>query len=136
MPQINESITINADPGRVWAVAGDPATISEWLPAIASSSVDGERRSCRTVDGADLHERIVEQSDEGRFYVYEITDSPMPISAYRSRLAVSGHGDHSHVTWAAELEPAEGGDAAELEATFSQIYRDGLESVRSRVEGS
>jgi len=41
----------------VWAVAGDPATISEWLPAIATSSVDGVQRSCTTVDGADLHER-------------------------------------------------------------------------------
>ncbi len=33
------------------------------------------------------------------------------------------------------VEPARGGDAAELQSTFSQIYRDGLESVRSRVEG-
>ena len=134
MPQINESITIDADPDRVWAVAGDPATISEWLPAIATSSVDGEQRSCTTVDGADLHERIVERSDDDRFYVYEITDSPMPLASYRSRLSVDGHAGHSHVTWTADFEPAEGRDAGELEATFSQIYRDGLESVRSQVE--
>ena len=78
--------------------------------------------------------RPAERSDAERFYVYEITDSPMPIASYRSRLAVSGHGDHAHVTWTADFEPAEGGDADQLEATFSQIYRDGLESVRSRVE--
>jgi len=134
MPQINESVTIDADPDRVWAVAGDPATISEWLPAIATSSVDGEQRSCTTVDGADLHERIVERSDDDRFSVYEITDSPMPLASYRPRLSVDGHTGHSHVTWTADFEPAEGGDAGELEATFSQIYRDGLESVRLQVE--
>jgi len=81
VPHINESIAIDADPDRVWAVAGDPATISDWLPAIATSSVDGEQRSCTTVDGADLRRRIVERSDHERFYVASVI-------SYRSRVAV------------------------------------------------
>jgi len=100
MTKINESMTIQADADRVWAIVGDLGTISNWLPAIAKSSVDGDQRSCTTVDGADLQERIVERSDAERFYVYEITDSPMPLASYRSRLGVEAHGDHSrHGTW-------------------------------------
>ncbi len=75
----------------MWEIAGDPATIPEWLPAIATSSVEGDQRAYTTVDGAELRERIVERSDEDRFYVYEITDSPMPVSSYRSKLSVDGH---------------------------------------------
>ncbi len=134
MPQITENITIDATPDRVWEIAGDPATIPEWLPAIATSSVEGDQRACTTVDGAELRERIVERSDEDRFYVYEITDSPMPVSSYRSKLSMDGHEGHSHVTWTADFEPADSADPAELESMFSQIYRDGLESIRSRAQ--
>jgi len=135
MTHITETIAVAADPGRVWSVIGDPATISAWLPAIATSSVEGQQRSCTTVDGADLRERIVESSDDERFYVYDILDSPMPVQSYRSRLAVDGHGDHAHVTWTADFQPSEGADPAEVEAMFSKIYREGLENVRARVEG-
>lgn len=69
MTKITESVTIQADADRVWAIMGDLGTISNWLPAIATSSVDGGQRSCTTVDGADLQERIVERSDAERFYV-------------------------------------------------------------------
>jgi uncharacterized protein YndB with AHSA1/START domain len=136
MPQIRESITIEADPDRVWAVAGDPATISEWLPAIATSSLQGDERSCTTVDGAALKERVLERNDAEHYYVYEITDAPMPVASYRSRLSVDGHDGHSHVGWTADFEAADDAAAPELEQTFTQIYREGLESLRARVEGS
>ena len=131
---ITETIAVAADAGRVWSVVGDAATISAWLPAIATSSVEGQQRFCTTADGADLRECILERSDDERFYVYEILDSPMPVQSYRSRLSVDGHGDHSHVTWTADFEPSEGADAAEVEAMFSTIYREGLENVRARVQ--
>jgi uncharacterized protein YndB with AHSA1/START domain len=136
MTQIHETLTIAADPARVWAVAGDPGAIAQWLPALASSDVEGEERSCTTVDGADLKERIVERNDAERYYVYEITEAPMPLASYRSKLAVEGHDGHSHVTWTADFEPESEASSAELEQTFTQIYRDGLDSLRARVEAS
>lgn len=136
MTQIRESIAIAADPDRVWALAGDVSAISTWVPAITESTAAGQERSCTTVDGGELQERIVERSDEERFYVYEITESPMPVSSYRSILSVQGHDGHSHVGWTADFEPADDAQAAELKETFTQIYRDGLESLRARIEGS
>ncbi len=38
------------------------------------------------------------------------------------------------MTWTADFEPADSADPAELESMFSQIYRDGLESIRSRAQ--
>lgn len=135
MGRIQENITIAAGPDQVWKVAGDIRNISAWLPAIATSEAEGDQRACTTVDGADLKERIVERNDAERYYVYEITDSPMPISSFRSVLSVQGHDGHSHVAWSADIEPAGDASAEELEQAFGQIYRDGLESLRKRVQG-
>lgn len=134
MAQIHETISIEADPARVWALAGDTGRISDWVPALATSAQDGDERTCATVEGAQLRERILERSDTDRYYVYEITDSPMPLASYRSELAVRGHDGHSHVTWVAEFEAADDAQADELTQAFTQIYRDGLESLRARVE--
>ncbi len=66
MLEVHKTITIDAAPERVWAIAGDPAIIARWLPVLASSRPDGDRRSCITVDGAELRERIVERNETER----------------------------------------------------------------------
>jgi uncharacterized protein YndB with AHSA1/START domain len=68
MATIHEAITINADPAAVWAIAGDPGRIAEWLPALASSTASGDRRSCTLQDGGDLQERIIRRSDLSALY--------------------------------------------------------------------
>lgn len=70
-----------------------------------------------------------------RYYVYEITESPMPLASYRSVLAVQGHGHQSHVSWSASFEALDPAASTELEQAFSRIYRDGLENLRAYVEG-
>lgn len=134
MTQVHETIEIHAPADETWAVAAEPARISEWVPALAAATVEGDRRSCATEEGATLEERILERSDEQRYYTYEITEAPFPVSAYRSTLSVHGHGDHSHVSWEAEFEPEDAGAGPELTASFSEIYRQGLESLRARFE--
>ena len=134
MAQVHEEITIDAPPDEVWALAGDPGRISEWLPLIAESSAEGDQRLCTTQTGDRLVERILERSDEDRRYSYEVVDSPMPLRSYRSELGVEGHDGHTHVTWVAEFEPASAEAEEELRSTFAQVYREGLESLRDAVE--
>jgi carbon monoxide dehydrogenase subunit G len=134
MAHIHEEIEIHAAPGDIWALAGDPGRIADWLPALSSSRAAGDKRECTMTNGAELKERILEHSDEERSYNYEIVDAPMPVRSYRSRLSVQGHDGHSHVHWEAEFEPEDAEQEAELLEMFTRTYRDGLESLRDRLE--
>jgi len=136
MSELHEAITIDAPAEEVWALAGDPGRIGEWLPFLETSSLEDGQRTCTTRTGDRLVERIVEHSDEQRYYQYEIVESPIPLRSYRSQLTVAGHGDHSHVVWTAEFEPQDPGAAEELETTFRTIYREGLEGLQATVEAA
>lgn len=133
---VSESITVHGSPDTVWAIAGDPGAIGGWVPALAESSFNDGERVCTTGDGAEIRERILAHSDADRSYTYEIVASPLPLRSYRSTLAVHGHGDHSHVSWEAQFEALEEEQEPELEAMFSGLYREGLASLRDRVEGA
>lgn len=134
MAQVLETVEINAPPEEVWAVVGNPGRIGDWVPALADSTLENGYRSCTMQDGAEIVERIVERSDEQRYYVYEITKSPLPLRSYSSRLAVHGHGDHSHVTWEAQFEAESADLEPDLIGAFERIYREGLITLRDHVE--
>lgn len=134
MAHVHETITIDADADTVWDIAGDPARIAEWLPALATSSAEGDHRSCTLQDGGELEERIIERSDAERFYEYEILAGPMPVRSYRSRFSVEGHDGHSHVEWRADFSPESAEQEDELTETFAGLYREGLASLRDRLE--
>ncbi len=136
MTQIFETVEIHAPPEAVWALAGDPGRIGEWVPALASSVTVGGYRSCTTKEGANIVERILDHSDEERYYIYEIELSQLPLRSYLSWLAVEGHGDHSHVSWEAEFEANSPDLEPELARQFSEIYREGLATLRDRIEVS
>jgi len=134
MAHVHETTEINATPEVVWGLLGDPGRIGEWLPALAGSTVEGDTRSCTTQDGAQIRERIVEHSDAQRYYIYEVTESPFPLTFYRSRIAVEGHDGHTHVSWEADFRADPADAEGELTTMLAQMYRDGLASVRQRIE--
>lgn len=94
----------------------------------------GDERRCALEDGGELVERILERSDAGRFYEYEIVDAPVPLRSYRSRLTVQGHDGHAHVDWVAEFEAQRGEQEEQLAEAFAATYRSGLEELRARLE--
>lgn len=136
MPTVQQQIEIAASPEDVWALAGDPARIADWLPAIDTSCLEGDRRSCTLVDGGQIEERILEHSDAERRYRYEILEGPMPVSAYNSSFEVRDHDGHAQVIWTADFEPEEPGQEQQLVETFEQIYSGGLESLKNKAEGA
>ena len=136
MAQVVETVEIQAPADEVWALVGDPGRIGEWVPALAASTLQNDRRACTTEEGADIVERILEHSDVERYYVYEITSSPLPLTRYRSQLAVHGHDGHSHVVWEADFEAENAAVEPELAGTFERIYRDGLATLRGRFEAA
>jgi len=134
MPEIHETVEIQAPADEVWSLAGDPGRIGEWVPALAASVLEDDRRVCATADGADIVERVLERSDEQRYYVYEITSSPFPLRWFRSQLSVHGHDGHSHVSWLARFEAESPELEPDLAGAFERIYRDGLTALQGRFE--
>lgn len=134
MPTVQQEIQIDAAPDEVWQVAGDPGRIADWLPALESSRVEGDRRSCTLARGGQIEEKILEHSDEERRYRYQILEGPMPLSSYVSTFEVADHGGHAYITWTAEFEPEDPAQAAELVQTFEEIYSGGLDALKQKVE--
>jgi carbon monoxide dehydrogenase subunit G len=129
MAVFGESIEIAATPDNVWAVVGDVANISAWLPFIEESQIEGDYRQCRSMAGP-LRERILARDDAARTYDYTILDAPMEIEFIHATVAVTETTDGSRVDWSTLVTP----DG--LVEAFAPIYREGLENLKLQIEGS
>ena len=129
MPTLHNSIAIDAAPDEVWSVLGDLAATPEWIPGIVSAEVTGDNRLCRTADGQEIRERIVDYSAEDRALSYEQSRVPLPIDRSRGTLRVLRDGAGSQVEWDAEFEAPD-----EIAAMVDGYYRQTLDALRLRVE--
>lgn len=137
MATVSASITLDADPDRVWAVISDVGRIAHWLPALAESWLEGDdsaTRICMLPDGGRIVEHIESADPRARSYTYRIDESPLPLASYRSTMAVSPAGSGSTVEWRTEFEPA-GIAAAELHDMLKGIYDDGMASLKQQLDG-
>ena len=134
MVRIRQTIEIAAPADEVWRLVGRPERIAEFHPHVVAARLDGARRTCRLADGTEVVERIVDHSVVHRFYTYELVESLASLRHYRACLGVRGHGDHSHVDWDAEVEPARPEDAQALAGGLDDAFADGLERLRADLE--
>jgi uncharacterized protein YndB with AHSA1/START domain len=134
MATVTETIDIDAPPDTVWATGGDVANVAEWVPAIAASRAEGDRRLCTFEGGGDAVERIIERSDADRFYVYEYLEGPLPLRSYRSRFSVEPAGDGSRVLWTSEFSAEAAESEPDLVTAISAIYRGALDELKRRME--
>ncbi len=132
---VTESIVIAAGPDAVWEVAGDPAAIADWVPAIESSSMEGDVRTATFAGGGgDATERIVDHDAAARSYVYEYLTGPLALQEYRSRLSVGPHADGTEVLWSADFAAATLEEETGLAEAISGIYTDALAELKTRLE--
>src|SRR5687768_8145107 len=105
MPKIDNEIVIDRSPDEVWAVVGDLADVTRWVPGVTTTRMEGMRRICNMADGGEIHEEIADFSDEQRSYRYEQTVHPLGFKRSEGTLAVEPQGEgSSRVVWNAELE--------------------------------
>lgn len=76
MGTIRRETIIAAAADDVWAVIGDPSTISDWFPGMASAQVEGTTRLITTDAGLPIPEEIVTNDPTLRRFQYRVT-SPM-----------------------------------------------------------
>jgi hypothetical protein len=133
MPTISTSVIIEAAPDDVAAVLSDLTATRFWLPGVVEARLDGDIRFCRMADGQEVHERIL-----------EVSENRLRFEHVRVALPVR----RSSGTFSVEAA-AEGGSVVELEFTFEpldpaltdqltmgirQAFAQSLQSLRAYIE--
>jgi uncharacterized protein YndB with AHSA1/START domain len=134
MVHLHKTVSIAATPGEVWAVLGDLAATTEWLPGMAAAHMDGSTRICTMQDGSVIREEISDYSPERRAYTYRHVEVPMPVRDSSGTFTVDADGDRALVTLEADFEALDPAAEPELERMFGGSLEQALESLRRRVE--
>jgi uncharacterized protein YndB with AHSA1/START domain len=132
MPKIDNDIVIERGPEEVWALVGDLAAVTRWVPGVATARMEGTRRICTMEDGAEIHEEISDL--DGHSFRYEQTVHPLGFERSAGKLSVEPHDDGSRVVWNAEIEFAEPGQEAQFLPMLEQGYAGALQRLKDVVE--
>lgn len=153
--KVEKSITIKADPAKVWALVKDFGNMQKWHPAIASDKLEqkkddnGDMATYRTLtlkSGGVINEKLRSSDDKDMKLKYEIVSSPLPFTDYNSFMTVS-KGDapgETTVTWVGrfyrlyKLNPPipEGQDDKTAIDAVTGIYDSGLANLKKVLESS
>ncbi|MHA4854576.1 SRPBCC family protein [Rhodococcus sp. MSC1_016] len=129
MATLRSHIVIDRDPDAVWSVIRDVANISQWFPAIVTSSGDSSRRTVTLEDGSVLEEDIVTLDDDLRRLQYRAVDGDLAVTDHLGTVDVLGVDDQrTLVVYSTEIEPAD------LAAAFGPAIDGGLEGLRNTLE--
>jgi mxaD protein len=161
--KVEESITINAAPEKVWAVVSDFGGLATWLPVVEKSEATGNEkgatRKLTLVGGGTIDEVLKKVDAEKMTVMYAITGMSnkgeiddhgtphevpvVPVSKYKAWISVTAKDGGSEVKWSGKFfrayhgksdhPPAELGDKAAKD-TISGIYTSGLESLKAQLE--
>lgn len=76
-----------------------------------------------------IRENILSRDDANRRYEYEIVESPLPMTSYRSSMEGNPEADGSRFVWTIDVEPPE------MVEALNPIWDSGLDGLRRRLEG-
>jgi hypothetical protein len=94
-----------ASAAEAWALVGDLAGVTKWVPGVAECTVDGDVRRCTFADGRTVVETITDFDDAARTYGYRTETDGTPMTANSGSLAVQETPDGgSRVSWLADVE--------------------------------
>jgi hypothetical protein len=104
MGTIRREVRIARSADDVWAVVGDPTSISGWFPGIVDATVDGATRVITTATGIPMPEQIVTNDSLQRRFQYRIT-API-IRNHLGTIDVFELDEHSSlVSYSTDCEP-------------------------------
>ena len=84
-------------------------------------------------DGGKIKEKLTDTEDLS--YSYEITESPLPIKNYSSKLWVEAddEDDRSVIYWESEFEPADGTSEEDAKKLIAGILGDGVKGIKRKA---
>lgn len=130
--EVKRSADIAAPPAKVWQAIGDFCGIGSWHPAVEtctpSEAAGVKVRTLALKGGGTLKEEQVSRDDKVMSYTYTILEGPLPVSDYRSTLAVAPDGAGSKVTWSGTFDAKGVPDSVASDA-IQGIYESGLKAL-------
>ncbi len=129
MARFEKSATIEASADAVWAVVGNFNGLTDWLPGIPHSVIQGPgtcRRHTR-VEGGFVVEQLLHFDHAARTLTYRQLFAPWPqLTAYQATVAVEPDGARCRLRWAAEFTPTTPADeavvAGQLDGYYGQAF--------------
>lgn len=147
--KVEKSVTIKAEPAKVWALVKDFGNMQKWHPAVASTKLekkgDETFRLLTLKDGGTIYEKLRAADDAGMQLKYEIVEGVLPVADYYSVMTVKpgpGAGETT-VTWMGRFYrvyklnppiPAGQDDESALKAV-NGVYDAGLANLKKVAEG-
>ena len=125
------TIDVDASPEAAWAVVGDVTSVPRWYPKYVECEVEGDIRTLRSADGAELVERLLERDDAERRYSYTVIAGP-PLRSHLASFQVLPHGDGSTIVWHTRATFLD--EAIDTEERLGASQRDGLERLKALCE--
>ena len=142
MLHVKKSITINAPADKVWEKISDFGDLGAWHPAVAKTeivegvnNVKGAKRVLTLQDGGKINETLTAHNTKKRAMAYMITESVLPVDAYKAIISVriSGKGQ-SVVTWGADFKAKAGSDDKTAKDTIIGVFDGGLNNLKKILE--
>jgi hypothetical protein len=75
---------VDASPDATWAVVGDVTGVPRWFAKYVACEIDGDIRTLRSAEGAELVERLLEREESERRYAYTVIAGP-PLRSHWAR---------------------------------------------------
>lgn len=130
------SIVIDAPIGKVWNIIRPFDSLPAWHPYVAAATMEkglpsdklgGIRRLELRDGGGIVRETLLALSDLERSIVYDIIESPMPVSNYVARIDLHEvtEGDKTFAHWSVEFDAPEN-RRDEMIPKLQDIFRTGL----------
>jgi len=148
--KVDETVTIAADPQKVWAVVGSFSSIAKWHPDIKSVQTTGgdtlgSERILTFQKGATLKESLDEFDSTALKYSYRMMDpnlDALPVSSYSMTLAVRpASSGGAEVEWYGRIyrgdtgnEPPDNLNDDAARTAVGSFLRNGLQGLKAKLE--
>jgi Polyketide cyclase / dehydrase and lipid transport len=125
------SIDVDAPPDVTWSIVGDLTAVPRWFVKYVECTVEGEIRTLRSADGAELVERLLDRDDDERRYAYTVIAGP-PLASHEASFRVLARDGGSTIMWHTNATFLDA--SIDTEARLGAAQRDGLERLKQLCE--
>lgn len=147
---VAQSVEINAPAHKVWKAVENFDALNTWHPAVAKDEIvegtnntPGAVRLLTLKDGGTIKEKLLAMEPKAHKFRYEMLDTVLPVSDYKSTLTVTSAGKgKSTVTWTGNFRRKDTGDSPADNAndktatdTITSVYQGGLQNLKKMLEG-